>query len=113
MPGINWLDRGTRSEKSTGECCTKGPRVGCRTAIEGVWKVDHAVLREVASGLRVLGGSTEVLLGVVLVRPRVAENKPCDSGPGRCSRRRVSELVVSFGCLLVVVIVTGLAAREQ
>jgi hypothetical protein len=70
--------------------------MGCRTAIEGVWKDDHAVPRKVASGLRVLGGSTEVLLGVVLVIPRVAESKPCDSGPGRCSRRRVSDVVASF-----------------
>jgi hypothetical protein len=69
------------------------------------------------------GVPRESYFGVVLVIPRVAEDRPCDSGPGRCSRRRVSEMVAKFCCLLgvivvlvvvvVVVVVGNLGAREE
>lgn len=61
----------------------------------------------------------ESYVGVVLVIPRVAEATPCDSGPGRCSRNRVSEMVASFllfaWCVVVVVVVVvaDLAARGK
>jgi hypothetical protein len=69
-PWINCSIAGTGTNRSKGEV-PRAARVVCRTAMEGVWKADHAVT---CVGKWWCNG---VLLGVVLVIPGGAGKAPC------------------------------------
>lgn len=69
------------------------PRVVCRTVMEGVWKADHAVLCDVASGM---WWCNEVLLGVVRVIPSAAGEMPCDPDQADAVAE-ILEMVASSG----------------
>jgi len=55
------------------QSCTRDPRVDCRAAIEGVWKVDHAVFCDVASGMRAVGATGVLLRGCTCDTKRCSE----------------------------------------